>query len=230
MPMQAHPIEGDALTYFLVEPEDYVPEASYPLVVLLHGFGASMYDLVNLCPAIDPGGYMYACPNAPFAIDLGGAVGYSWSRGMPGAPSTGEDGPRAEDLLEAFFQELMAKTGVQPGRILLGGFSQGGGLTLRFGLPRPDLFAGLAVLSGAFRNSDDLVAGLPPSREQPLFVAHGLQDPMVAIDRGRETKAWLESQGYRPEYHEYEIGHEISEEEIWELARWMRSVLPPLTD
>jgi len=235
--MRAQAIEGEALTYILVTPEGYDPGARYPLVVLLHGFGASMHDLVGLCPAIDATGYMYAFPNAPYAVDFGGgATGYSWSRGRPGAPSAPADGPSPEDLVSAFLDDVMERTGAAPGQVLLGGFSQGAGLALRFGLPRRDVFAGLVVLSGAFRPSDDIErllpadpsTGLRAGRTQPIFIAHGLFDPMVPIERGRATRAFLESMGYRPDYHEYEMAHEISEELIYDLAPWIRSVLPPL--
>src|SRR3972149_8864068 len=87
MSMRAQAIEGEALPYIRVTPEGYDPGARYPLVVLLHGFGASMQDLVGLCPAIDATGYVYAFPNAPYAVAFGGgATGYSWSRGRPGPP------------------------------------------------------------------------------------------------------------------------------------------------
>jgi phospholipase/carboxylesterase len=229
--MEARLIEGGPLTYFLIRPDDYRPEASYPLVVLLHGFGASMYDLAGLAPAIDPGGYIYACPNAPYAIDIGGGqLGFSWSRGRPGLPDLAEassDEPTVEERLAEFLDELTREAETRPGDVLLAGFSQGGGLTLRFGLPRPDVFAGLAVLSGAFRNADGFEAGLPPRRDQPIFIAHGLYDPMVTLQRGQETRALLEGAGYQPEYHEYEMAHEISEEVIYDLVPWIHRVLPP---
>ena len=44
--MQAREIEGNSLAYILVEPDDYDENQEYPAVVLLHGFGASMRDLV----------------------------------------------------------------------------------------------------------------------------------------------------------------------------------------
>jgi phospholipase/carboxylesterase len=230
--MKARLYEGGPLTYFLVEPDDYDEGAAYPLIVLLHGFGANMYDLAGLAPAIGARGYMYACPNAPYAVDLGGgAVGFSWSRGRPGLPDLAEggpapSGPSAEERLAAFFDEVRREARTEPGRVVLAGFSQGGGLALRFGLPRPDDFAGVAVLSGAFRGSDDVRATLPERRDMPIFMAHGLYDPMVTVQRGQETRAFLEEAGYRPEYHEYEMAHEISEEVIYDLVPWVRRVLP----
>src|SRR5207244_6536163 len=75
--MSAHTDESGALSHIVVEPEGHDETKGYPLVVLLHGFGANMHDLVSLAPAIAGRGYIYAFPNAPFAVDFGGgAVGY----------------------------------------------------------------------------------------------------------------------------------------------------------
>ncbi len=228
MSMRAETIEGKALNYVLVLPDDYREDAAYPLVVFLHGFGANMYDLMGVSPAIGERGYVYAFPNAPFVMDFGGGqFGFSWSLNAPGAPPVQSDGPSTEDLLEGFLAEVRGKTRAEPGRVLIGGFSQGGGLALRYALPRPDLFAGIAVLSGAFRDSQDFRGRLPPRRDQPLFVAHGTMDPMVPIDRGRATRSVLEELGYAPAYREYEMAHEISEEELYDLADWVKEVLPP---
>ncbi|HEY7270179.1 MAG TPA: alpha/beta fold hydrolase, partial [Dehalococcoidia bacterium] len=222
-------IEGGPLSYFLIRPDNFREGVGYPLIVLLHGFGASMYDLAGLCPAIDSTGYMYACPNAPYALDIGGGqMGYSWSTGRPGMPDLAEQGPTAEERLAAFMDEVTAEAGTEPGHVLLAGFSQGGGLTLRFGLPRPDAFAGLVVMSGAFRGDDAFREALPPARDIPIFISHGLYDPMVTVQRGQETLTFLEGAGYKPEYHEYEMAHEISEEVIYDLKPWVRSTLPAL--
>lgn len=227
MPMQARVVEGKSLPYVIVEPEGHKAGAPYPLVILLHGFGANMYDLAGLSPALASEGYVYAFPNAPYSVDLGGAVGYSWSMGRPGMPAPPEEGSKPEELLASFVAEVMAETGAEPGKVVLGGFSQGGGMTLRFGLPRAVLFKGLIVLSGAFRDTPELRDSLPTERSQPIFLGHGTMDQMVPVDRGRTTKAFLEELGYSPEYHEYEMGHEISEEVIFDLQPWLRAVLPP---
>ena len=226
--MDAETVEGQALTYVLVKPDGFAASDGCPLVVLLHGFGASMYDLAGLAPSIDDAGYVYAFPNAPHRVDFGaGAVGYSWSLGRPGMPEPPPEGPTIEELLDAFMAELTERTGARPGRIVLGGFSQGGGLALRYGLPRPETFAGLAVLSGFFRDADDLRPRLPTGRDQAIFVAHGRYDPLISLEQARETKGFLEAMRYRPAYHEYDMAHQVSPEEITDLSSWLRAVLPP---
>jgi phospholipase/carboxylesterase len=226
--VQGRQFEGTALQYILVTPEDFTADAGYPLVVMLHGFGANMQDLTSLAPYIDDTGYVYAFPNAPFTVNLGpGYTGYSWMQGRPGMPPPDANPPDVDEMLAVFLSEVMAAAGATPGKVVLGGFSQGGGLTLRFGLPRPEMFAGLAVLSGFFRDQEAVEKRLPAERKQRIFVAHGTQDSMVSIDGGRATRAFLEGAGYDFEYHEYAMAHEIAPQELEDLKRWLHETLPP---
>jgi hypothetical protein len=60
--------KGRHLRYLAIWPDDYNPEATYPLVVMLHGFGASMFDLVFLAPALGTAGYIYLSPTHPYPL------------------------------------------------------------------------------------------------------------------------------------------------------------------
>ena len=80
---EQHP--GKDLMYLTIVPDDYNPEVSYPLVIMLHGFGSNMRDLAGLAPAISSRGYVYACPNAPMPFDLGQGLGGVRLDGYPGA-------------------------------------------------------------------------------------------------------------------------------------------------
>jgi phospholipase/carboxylesterase len=226
--MDAKVIEGKALHHVLITPDGFAPDGSWPLVVLMHGFGANMYDLAGLASEIDAAGYVYAFPNAPYP--LGGGLagnGYSWMLGRPGVEVPAEPGPSVEQRLEALIAELISLTGANAGNIVLGGFSQGAGMTLTHGLLRPETFRGLAVLSGFFRAAEEVRPSLPAQRTQPIFLAHGRQDPVVALAMGHETKSFLETEGYDVEYHEYDMPHSIIGDEIADLTAWLHRTLPP---
>jgi phospholipase/carboxylesterase len=226
--VNAEEVKGGALDYIFVKPDGVTETAGYPLVIMLHGFGSNMYDLTGLAPELNATGYVYAFPNAPYSLQIGpGMVGYSWALGRPGmAPAPAEE-PPIEQRLDAFMETLVGWTGAEAGRIVLGGFSQGGGLSLRYGLPRPETFRGVADLSGFFRDADLVKPLLPADKEQRVFIAHGRQDPTVAIDMARETKAFLEAEGYAPRYHEYDMGHSVSAAEVEDLRAWLHETLPP---
>ena len=225
--MQAEQHQGKGLQYLTILPDDYNPDLAYPLVVLLHGFGANMQDLAGLTPAINRTGYVYACPNAPIPFDLGGGhMGFGWM--TPRGMGTPDESKQAEALLSEFFEEVFQQFHITPGRSVLMGFSQGGGMTYRCGLTNPDKFAGLAALSATLPDTDELGPRLPSERTQPIFIAHGLSDPMVTADRAYAAREFLEVAGYAPEFHEYNMAHEISVEVIQDLIPWIENVLPPL--
>ena len=131
----------------------------------------------------------------------------------------------AESKLSGLFEEVMEKHGVAPGNAILMGFSQGGSMTYRCGLSRPDLFAGIAALSCSIRDQDEMRRRLPAERAQPIFIAHGLRDN---IERAQSSRDFLEAEGYTPTYNEYDMAHEINHEVIRDLAPWIHEVLPPL--
>lgn len=225
--MQGERHQGKGLKYFTVTPDDYDPANRYPLIIMLHGFGANMQDLAGLAPEINRTGYIYAYPNAPIAFDLGlGQAGYGWT--SPRGDSTPEEFETAETLLSEFFDEVFEQFQVATGQSILMGFSQGGGMTYRCGLCRADTFAGLVALSASLPDPKALEDRLPEERTQPIFIAHGLSDPLISADTARNAHKFLGQAGYNPEYHEYNMAHEISGEVIRDLVPWMANVLPPL--
>ena len=225
--MEAKEHQGKTLKYLAIEPDGYDPNRRYPMIILLHGFGSHMGDLADLTPEINSTGYVYICPNAPLAVQLGpGMVGYAWT--PPGGAGSPEDAQNADEMLATLFEEVMEQYQVEPGNIILGGFSQGGMMTYRVGLTAPDTFRGLLVLSARVSDPDALRAQLPTERTQPIFISHGLVDEMISIEDGQKSLAFLEFEGYKPEYHEYNMGHAIIQEVLDDIVPWVQRVLPPL--
>ena len=226
--MRVEEHQGRSLAYLTVTPDGDRIDQPYPAVILLHGFGANMADLAGLCPAIDEKRYTYVCPNAPLPVNGGlGNVGYAWT--PPGGGPSSEFAQKAEAQLDILFQELQDEGTLEPGRVILGGFSQGGAMTYRWGLKHPERFRGLAALSGSFRDAHELEGRLPVDAGQSIFIAHGTADRMIGVEAARESRDFLESLGYRPVYHEYDMGHEISQEVIDDLKPWIRGLFSSST-
>ena len=218
--------QGETLPYVTVEPDGYDSARSYPMAILLHGYGSHMGDLAGLSGVVDASGYVYAMPNAPIEIPLGyGMVGYAWKHPL----ERGEDsGVRAsEERLEAFFDEVMAFYGVGPGNAVLGGFSQGAMMTYHVGLAKRETFRGLVCLSGAVMDADKLRQRLPADRDHPIFISHGKEDAVIPVEAARLSLRFLKGEGYAPEYREYEMGHEINAAVLNDLTAWLHRVLPP---
>jgi phospholipase/carboxylesterase len=226
--MEFHSHEGKDLRYVTVHPDGYDASRKYPLIVMLHGFGADMMDLANLAPSINNDGYLYVFPNAPLVFEIRpGQTGFGWTK--PLGLGEAEDIRNITVIIQDFVEEVMGIYNIVPGQVILGGFSQGGSMTYRCGLIRPDMFAALVALSSTLPDDVEIESNLPMQRTQPIFIGHGQKDPMISLESALSTKGRLESAGYKPYYREYPIGHEIKQEVLDDLVPWIKSILPPLT-
>ena len=79
----------------------------------------------------------------------------------------------------AFLDQLEAQEGIDSGRVILGGFSQGAVLALDVALHDPRSLRGLAFLSGTIVNEPDWFARLSSRRGLPVFIAHSPQDTVL---------------------------------------------------
>jgi phospholipase/carboxylesterase len=206
----------------------YVPDGDgpFPTILALHGFGANAQDLLGLAPFLHGGGALALCPQGPLGLSLpeqpGAVVGFAWfqiSMGRP--PDAGELG-RATALLDEFLDEALRRYPVDPRHLVLMGFSQGGVMAYDLFLRRPDRFAGLAALSSWL--PADLANAIPANeahKGRPVLVMHGSQDPMIAIERGRESRDALLPFGVSLSYREFEMGHEVGPEALRTLVEWL---------
>ena len=180
-----------------------------PLVICLHGRGADANDLADLAPMLDGGdGYRFLFPNAPkpFEPYPGMRFGWSWFDGWPPTP---QSIAASRALLLDFIDQAVAQFGAPDGKLIIGGFSQGGVMSIDCGFRTTQQVAGIVVMSGAAFEDD-----LPELRAIPLFIAHGLADEVVPVLTARRARRLFEEHGLDPEYHELPIGHQVSQEEI----------------
>lgn len=237
--MKTESYKGRSLDYLVVSSDSHVPSTATPLIILLHGFGSHMGDLAGLAPLLGENGYTYVAPNAPLKLRLpDGRVGFGWT--PPGGSAAEEFAWKAEEMLGVFVDEVFSKFEVLDGNAVMVGFSQGGGMTYRYGLARPEMFRGLVALSSVLPDLETLEARIPPieksnsgagktnsKRSQRVFISHGVRDELVSVDSARQARTFLERLGFIPDYREDAFGHEISRALLGELRVWLGHVLPP---
>jgi phospholipase/carboxylesterase len=56
---------------------------------------------------------------------------------------------------------------------------------------------------------------------QPVFMAHGTQDPVVPFRAGEQSAALLRGLGFAVDWHAYPMPHSVCAEEIRDLGDWM---------
>jgi phospholipase/carboxylesterase len=115
-----------------------------------------------------------------------------------------------------------AERGVPAHRLILAGFSQGGAITLAAGLLRATPFAGLVALSTYLPMHDRAAQRLATgANAQPVFMAHGLQDPVVPFMAGNASAQVLASLGFKVDFHRYAMAHSVCAEEVRDLGDWL---------
>ena len=214
----------------VIEAEPSGPAAAS--VILLHGLGADGHDLYPLPPALGlPADlrvrYVFpSAPRLPVTINMGLLMPAWYDIRSIGPESQDEAGIRRA---AGWIDELIAREvdrGVPAGRIVLGGFSQGGAMSLFTGVRCRESLAGVLCMSGYLPLADTLDAeAAAASRAVPIFVAHGTADPTVAIGLGRGSRDLLAGAGYAVEWREYPMGHQICGEELADIGRWLTGVL-----
>lgn len=180
-----------------------------PMVVILHGRGADNRDLADLAPMLDNGRCRFVFPNAPrqFEPYPGMTFGWTWFDGWP--PQRGSLA-ESRRLLLALLDEIMQR--YPTSRLILGGFSQGALMSLDCGLRMEPPPAGIIVMSGGL-DEDDL-PDLRSRAGQRVLICHGTADDVVPVIHARRARHILEEHGIDTEYHEFPIGHQVSEEEV----------------
>ncbi len=206
------------------------PEAC---VVWLHGLGADGHDFEPIVPALDlpeTPGVRFVFPHAPrqrVTINAG-MVMRAWYDvyGLDGVRREDEAGVRAS---QARVEALMAREkarGISAAKLVLAGFSQGGAMALHTGLRHPERLAGIMALSSYLPLAATLAAEAhATNRDTPIFMAHGAHDPLIPLARAARSRDLLHAQGYRVEWREYPMAHEVCDAEIRDLSAWLRGVL-----
>lgn len=217
-------------TEVVLEPE----MAANAAVIWLHGLGADGFDFVPLIPELGlpaDAAVRFVFPHAPIRpVTINGGFPlrawydiYGLSEGDPeDEAGLRESARRIDGAIDA-----QIAAGIDPQRIVLAGFSQGGAVALHCALRYPRTLAGLIALS-TYLPLYPRVAGQAhaANRRLPILLAHGQFDPIVAFKWGQDTRRELENLGYAIEWHAYPMQHEVCAEEVEAIAAFLRRVLP----
>ncbi len=132
------------LIHTLFEPAG---EGPHPTIIALHGWGANALDLLGLAPYIAGGKFMVICPQGPSR----------WisarSRDTDGSRCGWDSAPREDQVEEAveragkFIDAAIARYPVNPRKLVILGFSQGGMMSFRLAFRQPERYAALVGLS-----------------------------------------------------------------------------------
>ena len=198
----------------------------------MHGLGADANDFYGIPPELRlPDGlhvrYVFPdAPQIPVTINMGMVMRAWYDVTEISARGQDEAGIRQS---AGWIDELVAREierGVPSSRIVIAGFSQGGAMALFAGLRYPETLAGVMCLSGYLLLSERLAAeASEANRVVPIFQAHGTADAMVPSDLARGSYDALVKAGYRVDWHEYPMAHQLCLEEVRDIGDWLTHIL-----
>lgn len=211
------------LTY-LYRPADPTDDAPW-LLVLLHGVGSNEADLFGLAPAV-PERFHLLSLRAPFGM---GPNAFGWftfgvhpdGRREIDAEQEATSRPMLAEAIAAAARQLS----VPPERVVVGGFSQGGIMSLSLLLTRPELMAGAMVMhSRLLPEVARLTAPAEAMRGRRLWVSHGTTDPVIPVANAREIRDRVQDLPIELSYAEFPGVHELRPAELSAAMAWLDGI------
>lgn len=197
-------VERDTWLYV---PAGYRASRPAPMIVLFHGAaGDAAAGLRPLLGLADEFGLLLLAPTSART---------TWdvlNRGY------GSDVERLDMALAAMF----ARYAVDPARLAIAGFSDGGSYAISIGLTNGDMFGSIVAFSPGF------VAAAVQRGRPRIFISHGTRDDMLPIDTcGRRVASMLRRGGYDVTLREFDGPHVVPPEIAREAVDWLTIGPPP---
>ncbi|MDW3095831.1 MAG: carboxylesterase [Gammaproteobacteria bacterium] len=197
-------------------------------IIWLHGLGADAYDFMPLVSQLNLPSELsihFVFPHAPVqpvTINQGMSMP-AWYDILELSLEAEEDHAGITSSMNAIESLIESKfTHIDPNRIILAGFSQGGALVLH------TLLHGKAAIGGVIALSTYLpLRGLAPEANKgrvlghDIFMAHGDYDEVLPIDVGDLARGVLLTLGTKITWRNYPMAHQLCDAQIQDIRKWV---------
>ncbi len=212
-----------SLVHLVSQPK--VEASTPPLLLLLHGVGSNEHDLFGLVPYLDKR-FLIISVRAPNTLGPGSYAWFEVDLTPQGPVINPAQAEASRKALITFLDEAVNAYDADPKQIYLMGFSQGAIMSASVALTRPQLVAGAVLMSGRILPEiQPLIASNEGLSGLPFLVVHGTADMVLPISYGRASRQLLSSLPVELTYHEYRIGHEVSQESLADVTAWLSARL-----
>ena len=200
-------------------------------IIFMHGLGDSPAGWSQLEHSLElsvPVIWRFpAAPMAPVSINGGQQCTswfdiVDWPIGL--AARDDREGMAASvERTKQVIQDLVQNEKIDPKRIVVGGFSQGGAVALQAGFNSPHKIGGIVCLSGWLFHRDEFAVGANGST--PVFWGHGQNDEVVLWEQQKAGTEILVSKGVPVTSKTYRMGHSSHPQEMSDLADFLSTIL-----
>lgn len=195
------------------------------LLVLMHGVGSNEQDFFGLAPYV-PKNFHVLSLRAPYAMGPSAFGWFAFSVDAQGERSINE----AQEVAsrQAVAQTLAAaaqQLGIPPERVVVGGFSQGGIMSLSLLLTQPKLMhAAMVMHSRLLQQIVPLVVPAEALQGKQLWLSHGTRDNVIPLASAHVIRDLVKTLPIELAYSEYPSAHAIIQEELVEAMGWLQSL------
>jgi predicted esterase len=188
-------------------------------VILLHGRGATAEGILSLAGTIGVDGVAYLAPQA---------AGSQWyPRRFVEPVEQNEPWLSSALALVARQQERLAEAGIDPSKVVVGGFSQGACLAVEYVGRNPRRYGGAFAFSGGLIG-DELEAGRYPEglAGTPIFMGCSDRDAHIPEERVHASASILEARGADLYVRIYPgMPHTVNDDEVEAVRAMLQSLM-----
>jgi predicted esterase len=193
-----------------------------PLLIALHGYGASKWHAMREANMIAPEGFALAALQGPHQHlkeprQPGGPLryGFGWLTNFHPEDSVAVHHRGVLDMIDALVSEGVADAK----RIFLLGFSQSCALNYRFAFTHPDVLRGVIGICGGLPGDWESA----PYKQTDAAVIHlaGEHDEFYTPARIAKYEAQLRQRANDVKFRSYDAGHEISQPMRVDVRAWL---------
>ena len=201
-------------------------------VIWLHGLGADRYDFLPVAETLQESltSTRFVLPQAPTrAVTINGGYAMpSWYDIKAMSPARSISFEELEESAATIIELLEAQraAGIDPSRIFLACFSQGGAVVLHTAyLKWQGALGGVLALSTYAPTFSDALQLSASQQRIPALCLHGHYDEVVQNAMGRTAYEHLKRLDVTVTWQEYPMGHEVLPEEIQDIGTWLAARL-----
>jgi phospholipase/carboxylesterase len=194
-----------------------------PVLIGLHGYGASKRQMMREAQAIVPEGFAIASLQGPHQHlkdpkEPGGPLrfGFGWLTNFRPEESVAVHHRALLDLIDSLTSEGFA----DPERVFLLGFSQSCALNYRFAFTHPDVLCGVIGICGGMPG-DWETSELYRQTNAAVFHLSGERDEFYPPQRTVNYAAQLQDRATEVQFRSYDAGHEIVQPMRDDLRSWL---------